>query len=123
MIIIDGCELINNLQSQLYSLDMSKDEVIVRFNKASFEYGHNKPILNEADFSVRRGSKIALMGQNGAGKSTIFQLITQALKPTSGDVHLGQELTIAISRQVIPRGQLDLTVREFFASYATSYAQ
>ena len=55
---------------------MPVDEVIVKFNNVSFEWGINKPILNEASFSVRRGSKITLMGQNGAGKSTIFQLIT-----------------------------------------------
>ena len=58
------------------------------------------------------------MGQNGAGKSTIFQLITGGLKPESGAVHLASGLTIAIARQVIPRDQLDLTVREFFAAYA-----
>lgn len=93
---------------------MAHDEVILRFNKVSFEFGHNKPILNEADFSVRRGSKITLMGQNGAGKSTIFQLITKALKPESGHVTSADNLSIATSRQVIPRDQMNLTVREFF---------
>jgi ATPase subunit of ABC transporter with duplicated ATPase domains len=93
---------------------MSNDQVIVRFNKVSFEYGHNKPILDEADFSVRRGSKITLMGQNGAGKSTIFQLITGVLKPESGSVSVANGLTIATARQVIPRDQMQLTVREFF---------
>ena len=62
---------------------MPKNEVILRFNEATFEYGR-RPILLEADFSVREGSKITLMGQNGAGKSTIFQLITGALKPEAG---------------------------------------
>lgn len=89
-------------------------EAIIRFEKVSFEYGHNKPILDEVDFSVRRGAKITFMGQNGAGKSTIFQLITGGLKPGSGNVHVGPGLTIALSRQVVPRDQLDLTVREFF---------
>lgn len=89
-------------------------ESIIRFEKVKFEYGHNKPILEEVDFSLRRGSKTTIMGQNGAGKSTIFQLITGALKPLTGAVHLAPRLTIAISRQVIPRNQLDLTVREFF---------
>ena len=55
---------------------MSQNEVVLRFNKVSFEYGHNKPVLNETDFSVREGMKVTLMGQNGAGKSTIFQLTT-----------------------------------------------
>ncbi|MBI3671377.1 ABC-F family ATP-binding cassette domain-containing protein [Candidatus Azambacteria bacterium] len=89
-------------------------EIIIRFNKASFEYGHNKPILDEADFSVRRGAKITLMGQNGAGKSTIFSLITGEAKPESGSVSIGQKLSIAIAKQVIPREELDLSVREFF---------
>ncbi len=89
-------------------------ESIIRFEKVTFEYGHNKHILEEVDFSLRRGSKTTIMGQNGAGKSTIFSLITGALKPVTGAVHIAPRLTIAISRQVIPRDQLDLTVREFF---------
>ena len=65
-------------------------------------------------FSVRRGTKITLMGQNGAGKSTIFHLITGELKPESGAINIDKNITIAISRQVIPRDQIDLTIREFF---------
>jgi ABC-type Mn2+/Zn2+ transport system ATPase subunit len=54
---------------------MSSNEVVIRFEKVSFLYGHNKTILDEVDFSVRRGMKVTVMGQNGAGKSTIFNLI------------------------------------------------
>ncbi len=93
---------------------MSKDEVIIRFEDVSFEYGHNKPILDEVSFSVRKGSKITIMGQNGAGKSTIFKLITKDLKPEEGDIHIGNGVSIAISKQVIPREYLDLTIRDFF---------
>ncbi len=93
---------------------MSKNETIVRFEKVSFEYGVNKPILDEVDFSIRRGAKITLMGQNGAGKSTIFGLITGTLEPENGTVNIVNGVTIAIGRQVIPREDLGLTVREFF---------
>src|SRR3989344_6083725 len=93
---------------------MPNGEVILRFNNVSFEYGHRKPILREADFSVRKGSKITLMGQNGAGKSTIFQLITGNLKPEIGAVNIATGATIATSRQVIPREEMEITVREFF---------
>jgi ATPase subunit of ABC transporter with duplicated ATPase domains len=54
------------------------------------------------------------MGQNGAGKSTIFGLITKAQTPEAGEIHIQNGLTIALSRQVIAREQMDLTVREFF---------
>ncbi len=91
-------------------------ETVIRFEDVSFEYGHNKSILNEVNFNVRRGSKITLMGQNGAGKSTLFGLILGELKPESGEVHITKGSTIATARQVIPREQLHLTVREFFAT-------
>ena len=93
---------------------MSKEETILRFEEVSFEYGHNHPILNEADFSLRKGMKVALMGQNGAGKSTIFQLVVGDLKPESGKINTGNSITIATAKQVIPRDQMELTVREFF---------
>ncbi len=93
---------------------MAKDESVVRFDEVSFDFGHNKQILNEVSFSIRRGMKITLMGQNGAGKSTIFGLIMGTHKPESGEVHVANNLSVASGRQVIPRDQLDLTVREFF---------
>jgi len=93
---------------------MAHGEVVIRFEKVSFEYGHNKTILDNVDFSVRRGMKVTIMGQNGAGKSTLFSLITGERLPEDGKINLAQRTTIALSRQVIPRDELDLTVREFF---------
>jgi ATPase subunit of ABC transporter with duplicated ATPase domains len=93
---------------------MAKNEVILRFDKVSFEYGVNKPILDEVSFPLRTGSKITIMGQNGAGKSTIFGLITGKIKSESGCVTTVNGLTIATSKQVLNRDEMHLTVREFF---------
>jgi ATPase subunit of ABC transporter with duplicated ATPase domains len=102
----------------------AKNGSVVSFEEVSFEYGPNKPILDAVSFSVRRGTKSTFMGQNGAGKSTIFSLITGAqsgaLKPEEGTVHVVPGLSIALSRQVIPRDEMDLTVREFFAKRFTT---
>lgn len=89
-------------------------DVIVRFDNISFEWGVNKPILDEVSFTIRRGMKFTLMGQNGAGKSTIFGLISGTNIPESGTINVVKGVSIASARQVIPRDQLDLTVREFF---------
>jgi len=89
-------------------------ETIARFDRVSYEWGVNKPILEEVSFSIRRGVKLTLMGQNGAGKSTIFGLIGGANIPESGTINIVNGLSIATSRQVIPRSELELTVREFF---------
>ncbi len=93
---------------------MSGNEAIIRFNEVSFEYGHNKPILDEVDIVVRRGAKLALMGQNGAGKSTIFSLITGKNKTTGGTVNVVKGVTIAKAHQIMDRELLPLTIREFF---------
>src|SRR3989344_6917523 len=91
-----------------------KDEVIIRFDKVSFDYGIKKHILEEVSFSIRRGSKVTIMGQNGAGKSTLFGLITGEYKSAEGKIHLGDDLSIAVARQVIPRNEMGMTIREFF---------
>ncbi len=92
---------------------MPNNDVILRFNKVIFAHGRRK-ILDGADFSVRRGTKLTLMGQNGAGKSTMFQMIMGAFQPEEGVITMEKGLSIAVGRQVIPRSELDLTVREFF---------
>jgi ATPase subunit of ABC transporter with duplicated ATPase domains len=93
---------------------MSRAEGIIVFKDVSYEYNITRPILKEANFVVRRGAKLTLMGQNGAGKSTIFSLITRALQPDEGNINIEPRTTIAVSRQIIPRDELILTVREFF---------
>jgi ATPase subunit of ABC transporter with duplicated ATPase domains len=87
---------------------------LVVFSDVSYEYDPTRPILKSANFVVRRGAKLTLMGQNGAGKSTIFALIMGTLKADAGDINLQPRTTIATSRQIIPRDELTLTVRAFF---------
>jgi ATP-binding cassette subfamily F protein 3 len=96
---------------------MAREESVIRFEKVSFEYGHNKPILEEVDFALRRGMKMAVMGQNGAGKSTLFSLMTGDAKPEDGEINVTHGMKIALASQVIPREKMDLSVRDFFQSY------
>jgi len=98
---------------------MDHGNVIIRFSGVTFGYDEEKPLLSEVDFSVREGAKITLMGQNGAGKSTIFKMLTGALKPQAGEVHLQKDATIAIAKQVMAREYMEDTVREYFAKAFT----
>lgn len=90
------------------------NETILSFDSVSFEFEYKKPILDAVHFTLRRDNKITLMGQNGAGKSTIFKLITGALKPKEGTVNTIPKLSIAMAHQVIPPEDRELTVRAFF---------
>jgi ATP-binding cassette, subfamily F, member 3 len=92
---------------------MENKEVVIRFDKVSFNYG-DKVILKDADFSVRKNSKITIMGQNGAGKSTIFKLIQRKLKPDKGNIFINENLKIGIAEQMVPREKLELSIKEYF---------
>lgn len=91
------------------------EEVVLRFDEVKFEYLHKKPILDGANFSLRKGAKVTLMGQNGAGKSTIFSLIKKELLPKSGQISVSSGATIGTACQTIAREDIELTVEEYFS--------
>ena len=93
---------------------MSQENVIIRFDKVTYEYNEKKQILDEASFTVRKNSIVTIMGQNGAGKSTIFKLLLGKLKPQSGKIHLENNATVGIAEQMIPHERLDLSVLDYF---------
>lgn len=94
---------------------MDHGSVLLRFDSLTFHYDPRKPILDAVDFSVRERAKVTIMGQNGAGKSTILKLVTGELKKQAGDIHRKQGSTVGIAKQVIPHGEMEKTVEQFFA--------
>ncbi len=64
-----------------------------------------KPLIRNFDFRVMRGDKIALIGPNGCGKTTLIKLLLGDLQPDSGHLHCGTKLEVAYFDQY--RQQLD----------------
>lgn len=58
----------------------------VRFDKVSFGYRPDQPILHEISFTARAGSSVALIGPTGAGKTTIVNLLTRFYDVTGGSI-------------------------------------
>jgi len=96
-----------------------KSQSILRFEDVTFKYSHTHTILNEVNFSIRRGSKITLMGQNGAGKSSLFKMIMNELELFDGEIHITHKAKIAIARQTIAHQDLDLSLRDYFQKQFT----
>jgi len=95
--------------------ELMSEEVILSFKDVKFEYLEKKPILDEANFSIRRGAKITLMGQNGAGKSTIFKLIKGELKAKEGLISITNDASIGTAKQTMAKEDLDLSVESYFS--------
>src|SRR5258706_13082904 len=67
---------------------------IIEFRNVSFAYpGQDKAVLNDISFTIRHGEKIAVVGHNGAGKTSLVKLLMRLYEPGSGQVlYNGQEL-------------------------------
>ena len=63
---------------------------IIEFENVSLSYG-NRLILDNISFRVNQGQIYGMLGPNGVGKSTIFNLITGLIKPTSGNIKINGE--------------------------------
>lgn len=66
--------------------DPSKADVVL--DDVSFSYG-DQPVLENASFVAEAGKTTALVGASGAGKSTVFNLLTRLIEPDSGNVTIG----------------------------------
>ncbi|WP_440677379.1 ATP-binding cassette domain-containing protein [Candidatus Pelagibacter sp. HIMB1587] len=66
---------------------------IIEFNNISLSYG-NRLILDNLDFKINEGQIFGMLGPNGVGKSTIFNLITGLIQPNNGKIKItGKDVT------------------------------
>ncbi len=72
--------------------------VVVKSERLSKAYDE-KQVFNNIDLEMLRGEKIALVGQNGQGKSTLVKIITNKINATSGNLDLGTNVTQGIFYQ------------------------
>ncbi len=61
------------------------------FKNVSFSYNKKSNVLDSINFSVDAGSKVALVGQSGAGKSSTINLISRFYDPASGEIFINQQ--------------------------------
>ena len=62
-----------------------KKKSIISFKKIALSFGDRR-VLNEISFEINHGEILGILGPNGVGKSTIFNLMTGLIKPNSGEI-------------------------------------
>jgi len=75
----------------------------------------DKTIINALDLLLMRGDRLALIGANGTGKSTLIKLIMAQLQPTSGKMKNGVNIDVAYFDQHREQLDLDQTVQDTVA--------
>lgn len=79
-------------------------DVVVRAKDVSMGFG-DKLLFEHMDFDLPRGGIVGVIGANGAGKTTMFKLLTGKLRPISGELQIGETVQLSYVDQL--RDELD----------------
>ena len=86
---IDRLIELENLESEADASTLHPTLSGIRFNNVSFKYaGGDRQILSDFTHDFRPGTKTALMGETGIGKTTLFRLMLGFISPQSGTINL-----------------------------------
>ena len=93
--ILDEEPVLSTMGSQSPNMESNN---VIEFENVSFSYGR-ETVLHNVDFSIMKGEKIAIVGETGAGKSTIAKLILRFYLSTEGDVKFYNESAKDVSQR------------------------
>ena len=73
----------------------------ITFSNVKFDYGPDKPALNDINAQIAPGERVAIVGRSGAGKTTLIDLVQGFYAPTSGQIKIGD-----VDINTVPYGNL-----------------
>ena len=88
----------NSVMKLNFNISVNPGKVVTEIEDLSKNFGENK-VLTSINLLIERQSKIAFVGQNGQGKSTLAKVIVGELNPTSGNSKLGHNVQIGYFAQ------------------------
>lgn len=88
---------------------------MIKLNKVSLKYDNTFYAVHDLTLHIQKGEFVFIVGKTGAGKSTLFKLLTRELTPTSGSIRVFNENIEYIPNRMIPyyRRQLGVVFQDF----------
>lgn len=83
---------------------------MIHMDNVSKAYSTGTPAVNGINLHIEKGEFVFIIGQSGAGKTTLFKLLTKELEPTSGTITVAGERLDTMKRKHIPKYRRNLGV-------------
>ncbi len=99
--------------------EITSGALVINAEHVTFEY-KNKSILKDFSTKIFRGDKVALIGPNGVGKSTLLKLLLGQIQPQSGTIKIGTNLHVAYFDQMRAGINFELSAIDNVSSGRTS---
>lgn len=91
---MDKTAIVVDHVSKIYRLyDKPRDRMKEALGFGKKKYSREYYALNDVSFEVRKGETVGIIGENGAGKSTVLKIITGVLNPSSGTVNVNGRIS------------------------------
>ena len=94
-------DLENNVKLPVFKMEVEypSSKMVIEIKNGSIGYVSNNPVNKSLNFKVIRGWKIAIIGTNGIGKSTLLKTIVKQIQLLSGELSFGNKLKIGYYAQ------------------------
>ena len=114
---MDVIELATERPKPEFSFQLGRTPGRYIFETKGLVIGYDEPLSKPLDISMERGHKIALVGANGIGKTTLLKSILGLIPPLKGSVELGENLLIGYFEQEIKGENKNTCIEEIWEEF------
>lgn len=114
---MDVIELAAERPKPEFSFQLGRTPGRYIFETKGLVIGYDEPLSKPLDISMERGHKIALVGANGIGKTTLLKSILGLIPPLKGSVELGENLLIGYFEQEIKEENKNTCIEEIWEEF------
>ncbi|NVB37426.1 ATP-binding cassette domain-containing protein [Pseudenhygromyxa sp. WMMC2535] len=91
----------SNIQRPFIRFELARPsgKLVLEVDRLSKSFEADKPVLEDVNFTLTRGDKLAVVGPNGVGKTTLLKCIADIYQPDRGSFRLGHEVSVGYMPQ------------------------